>query len=74
MLHGQLSEHSVHRVQCPEVMYRWDRTYPLGKGPLDRIKGSRILEVLQTYALDHELYDHCRFGTEVATVIEEDDG
>ena len=55
-------------------MYRWDKTYPLGKGPLDRIKGSRILEVLQTYALDHELYDHFRFGTEVVTVKEEDDG
>ena len=63
-----------HRLQCPEIMYRWDKTYPLGKGPLDRIKGSRILEVLQTYALDHELYDHLRFGTEVVTVKEEDDG
>ena len=46
----------------------------MGKGPLDRNKGSRILEVLHTYAEDHRLYDHARFGTEVATVKEEDDG
>lgn len=55
-------------------MYRWDKTYPLGKGPLDRIKGSRILEVLTQYATDHKMYDHIRFGTEVVTVKEEDDG
>jgi len=61
-------------MQCPEIMYRWDKTYPLGKGPLDRIKGKRILEVLRTYAIDHKLYDHARFGTEVVTVKEEDDG
>jgi hypothetical protein len=61
-------------MQCPEIMYRWDKTYPLGKGPLDRIKGSRILEVLKQYARDHKMFDHVRFRTEVVTVKEEDDG
>ena len=55
-------------------MYRWDKTYPLGKGPLDRIKGSRILEVIGQYARDHHLFTRARFGTDVVTVKEEDDG
>jgi hypothetical protein len=54
-------------------MYRWDPEYPLGKGPLDRIKGSTILEKMTEYALDWQLYDHARFGTEVVTVKEDED-
>lgn len=55
-------------------MYRWDPKYPLGKGPLDRIQGSTILQKIRDYARDYHIYDHARFGTEVSSVTENDDG
>lgn len=55
-------------------MYRWDQKYPLGKGPLDRIKGSTILQRVRAFARDKHMFDHCRFGTEVETVKENEDG
>ncbi len=60
--------------QCPEIMYRWSHEYPLGKGPLDRISGSRVLQRMQEYARDLHMYDHARFGTEVVTATENEDG
>lgn len=55
-------------------MYRWDPKYPLGKGPLDRIKGSTILQRMREYARDHHMFDNARFQTEVETVKENEDG
>ena len=55
-------------------MYRWSSEYPLGKGPLDRISGSRVLQRMQEYARDLRMYDHARFGTEVVTAAENEDG
>ena len=61
-------------LQCPEIMYRWDSNLPLGKGPLDRIPGSVVLKKLRLYAKELGIYRQVRFGTEVETIWENEDG
>ena len=59
--------------QCPEIMYRWHRSYPLGHA-LSKVKGTRVLERLREFAADQGMPRHTLLSTEVVTMQEAPSG
>lgn len=56
-------------AQCPEIMYRWHRDYPLGMA-LSKVSGTRVLERLRDFTRDRGMPRHTLLSTEVKTVAE----
>ena len=74
----QCAQHAVQLTpfplcQCPEIMYRWHRSYPLGHA-LSKVKGARVLERLREYAADQGMPRHTLLSTEAVAMQEAPSG